>query len=173
MSVAAIDKRHPLDRRPLMRLLTGIGGTLLTALTLYALVRAVAIGSPAIPYLRHAALIVHLATIVPAIPLGAYLMLRPKGDAVHRTLGKLWLLLMSATAIAAIFIRNINDGRFSWIHLFVVLVLVSVPRAYLAARRGDIAKHRNIVTGLYIYGLLAAGFAAFLPHRTMWWLAFG
>lgn len=163
----------PLDTRPAFRGLVAVGGAALTILSLYALLRGLTGIAPEMPHLKKPALILHLATVIPAIPLGAYLLLTRKGDARHRMLGKVWMALMATTAIAAIFIRQINHGQFSWIHLFVVLTLVSVPRAILAARRGDIVRHRNIVVGMYLGASLIAGFTAFMPHRTMWWLAFG
>jgi uncharacterized membrane protein len=165
--------RTPLDRRPWFRWILGIAAALLTGLSCYAVTRTIAGIAPDMPHLRTPALLIHLATAIPAVPLGAWLLLKPKGDALHRLLGKVWLALMTVTAIAAIFIRTINNGQFSWIHLFVVLTLVSVPRTYFAARRGDIAKHRDVVLGLYLGAALLAGFAAFVPHRTMWWMAFG
>ncbi|MGQ2930862.1 MAG: hypothetical protein ACT6Q3_10345, partial [Sphingopyxis sp.] len=42
----------------------------------------------------------HLATVIPALPLGAWLLWRPvKGDAAHRIGGRVWALLMIVTAI--------------------------------------------------------------------------
>lgn len=163
----------PLDTRPAFRTLIAVAGGVLTLLSLYAVVRTLAGVAPDMPHLRTPALMIHLVTVIPAIPLGAYILLARKGDARHRLLGKIWMGLMFSTAISAIFIRNINDGSFSWIHLFVVLTVVEVPRSILAAKRGDIAKHRSIVAGMYLGAALLAGYAAFTPHRTMWWMAFG
>lgn len=173
MTTASLPKRIPLDTRPAFRRAIAIGGAALTLLTLYAVVRTIAGIAPDMPHLKTPALAIHLVSVIPAIPLGAYILLARKGDARHRLLGKIFMALMLATAISAIFIRNINGGSFSWIHLFVLLTLWSVPRAVLAARRGDITTHRNEVVGLYLGAALLAGFASFAPHRTMWWMAFG
>lgn len=163
----------PLDARPAYRAMIAVGSVALTLLSAVALVRLFAGIAPSMPHLKTPALIIHLATAIPAVPLGGYLMLSRKGDARHRLLGKIWLAMMSVTAIAALFIRNVNNGQFSWIHLFVVLTIVSVPRAYFAARRGDTDKHRAIIRGFFLGAGLLAGFASFMPHRTMWWMAFG
>lgn len=168
-----VPPRVPLDRRPAFQLAVGVGGALLTGLSCWALARLALGIAPAMPHLRQPALIIHLATAIPAVPLGAYVLLARKGGARHRLLGKLWLALMLVTAIAALFLRQVNHGQLSWIHAFVLLNLVSVPRVYLSARRGDLAKHRAIIAWFYIGSGLLAGFAAFLPHRTMWWMAFG
>ena len=39
------------------------------------------------------ALIIHLATILPALLLGAYVLIRRKGDRRHKLLGKIWIAL--------------------------------------------------------------------------------
>ena len=41
----------------------------------------------------------HLATVVPALLLGPVVLLRRKGDATHRMLGRIWAVLMLVTAI--------------------------------------------------------------------------
>jgi len=46
----------------------------------------------------------HLATIVPAAFIGAYLLLRQKGTPGHRLLGKIYMLLMMITAVITLFI---------------------------------------------------------------------
>lgn len=45
----------------------------------------------------------HLATVIPAFVLGSYLMLNRKGTSFHKSLGKLYLLLMLITAIVSLF----------------------------------------------------------------------
>jgi uncharacterized membrane protein len=42
---------------------------------------------------------IHVFTVIPAAFLGALLLYRSKGMRLHRALGKIWLLLMAATAI--------------------------------------------------------------------------
>lgn len=172
-AVAAAAPARTFDLSSGLRAVIAVGGGSLTLLILWSLVRLALGAAPPMPQLASPAILAHLAAVIPAVPLGAYILLARKGDARHRLLGKIWMALMVVTAVSAIFIRSINPGHFSWIHLFVVLVLVSVPRALLAIRRGLVEKHRGIVTGMYIGGALVAGFVAFAPHRTMWSMAFG
>ena len=114
----------------------------------------------------------HLATVVPALPLGAWLLWRPvKGDAAHRIGGRVWTLLMIVTAIDSFWIRSITGG-IGPIHLFSVLTLVQLPRAIWFARSGQIERHLKTMRGVY-FGLLAAGFFAMAPGRTLWMLVFG
>jgi uncharacterized membrane protein len=114
----------------------------------------------------------HLATVIPALPLGAWLLWRPaKGDTAHRIGGRVWALLMIVTAIDSFWIRTITGG-IGPIHLFSVLTLVQLPRAIWFARNGQIDRHLKTMRGVY-FGLLAAGFFAMAPGRTLWALLFG
>ena len=51
---------------------------------------------------------------------------RPKGDARHRLLGRVWVVLILWTAVSSFWIRHINDGAFSWLHVLSVVTLVTV-----------------------------------------------
>ena len=114
----------------------------------------------------------HLATVIPALPLGAWLLWRPvKGDAAHRIGGRVWALMMIVTAIDSFWIRTITGG-IGPIHLFSVLTLVQLPRAIWFARSGQIDRHLKTMRGVY-FGLIAAGFFAMAPGRTLWMLVFG
>lgn len=114
----------------------------------------------------------HLATVVPALPLGAWLLWRPsKGDAAHRIAGRTWVALMIVTAIDSFWIRTITGG-IGPIHIFSVVTIVQLPRAIWFAKTGQIARHQRIMRGVF-FGLIAAGFFAMAPGRTLWALLFG
>jgi uncharacterized membrane protein len=114
---------------------------------------------------------VHLATVLPAFAIGTYqIFASKKGSPAHRALGYVYLILMSITAIAAIFIHSINPTGFlgfSPVHLFVPLTAWSVYNAIVGARTHNIRRHRGAMIGLYIGGLLIAGALTFLPGRVM------
>lgn len=118
----------------------------------------------------------HLATVVPALLLGPVVLWRRKGDATHRMLGRIWVVLMLVTAISSAFIRTPGAGiagtGFSFLHIFTVWTLINVPLAVLAARRGQIDRHRGMMSGLYI-GLLIAGAFTMIPGRLLSSLVFG
>jgi uncharacterized membrane protein len=117
---------------------------------------------------------IHLATIIPAFLLGTWLILASrKGSRPHRSLGFLYLTLMTVTATAAIFIRELNPGGFSFFHLFVPLTYYSVFAALWSLRRRNIPAHKRAMLGLYIGGLLFAGALTFAPGRLMHRLFFG
>lgn len=113
----------------------------------------------------------HLATIVPAFVIGTTLLLQRKGTPRHRMLGRVYLLLMLATAIITLIMpAQVGPqllGHFGFIHLFSLLVLYNVPTAYFAARRSDIKTHRGNMIGLYVGGILIAGAFAFMPGRLL------
>jgi uncharacterized membrane protein len=117
---------------------------------------------------------IHLATIIPAFFLGTWLIFfSRKGGALHRKLGAVYLVLMTVTATAAIFIQEVRPGRFSWLHLFVLLTYWGVFSALWNVRRKNIKGHKGAMIGLYVGGLLIAGSLTFFPGRIMYRLFFG
>lgn len=155
---------------PLRGIAFGAAG-IVSVLSVVAIGRAAA-GFADIPAgAKEIAVIIHIAAVLPAVPLGLYVLMTPKGDARHRMLGKVWMVLMLVTALSALFIRHINGGNFSFIHLFVPLVVVMMLRAISAARRGRIDAHKRHMVSLFLLGLLLPGLFAFVPGRLLWhWL---
>ena len=121
-------------------------------------------------------IIIHLATVVPALLLGPFILWREKGDGTHRLLGRIWAGLLLVTAIASVFIRAPGGGiagtGFSAIHMFTVWTFINIPLAVWMARKGDIATHRAMMTGLYV-GLCVAGAFTLIPGRILGNLVFG
>lgn len=165
--------RQKIDLPPTVRIAMIIASSALFALCVFAFARWMMGYAPPTPWVRDFALIVHLATVIPAIPLGAYLFLTRKGGTKHKTLGKVWLVLMLTTGVATVFIRNVNNGQFSWIHLFTLLTFMAVPRALMTVRTGKIDEHKKHMRNFFIGALIIAGLTAFAPGRTMGQWAFG
>lgn len=115
----------------------------------------------------------HLTAAVAAFALGLMQFVLPKGTGLHRTTGWIWVALIATAAVSSLFIRMVNHGAFSFIHILSGWTLVVLPMAIYAARRGDIVRHRGRMTGLFIGGLLIAGTLAFMPGRLMWRLFLG
>ena len=110
--------------------------------------------------------IIHVAAVLPTIPLGGWLLLAKKGTAMHKQLGKLWLVLMLITATTAIFIQT--SGSFSWIHLFVPLTFHAAWKVMSTARAGNIKAHKHHLVRTYLMSLMIPGIAAFaVPGRLM------
>lgn len=123
----------------------------------------------------------HFVTVVPAFFLGAWQLLASrKGSPSHRVIGRIYLTLMSITAVAAFFIPSftsfsIGGGpiRLGLIHLFIPLTINGIWQTRKALRTGDIAAHKASMRGLYLGGLIIAGALTFLPGRIMWRMFFG
>lgn len=119
----------------------------------------------------------HLGTILPAFLIGLWLLLSQKGTARHRFLGKIYMILMLITAMISLFMPAQLGaslfGHFGFIHLFSLLVLYSIPAAYIAIRQGNIKIHQYYMLGTYIGGILIAGAFTFLPGRLLhtWFIA--
>lgn len=131
----------------------------------FAFVHGLASGAVARSSIRNAWLVLHLVAVLPALPLGAYVLVRRKGDALHRALGKLWALLMVVAALSSFGLRGIA-GSLSPIHLLSVVVLVMIPRGILLARRHQIEAHRRVMSLTYL-GLALAGLFTLLPGRLL------
>lgn len=116
---------------------------------------------------------VHAICAIGALGLGLVQFLAPKGTIPHRALGYVWVVLMGLTAITAIFIREINDGGFSPIHLFIPLTLYAIVELSIRGRRGLTDKHRRTAFGVFLGALILPGLFSFLPGRLMWHVFFG
>lgn len=109
----------------------------------------------------------HLATVLVSLVLTPWMLLRPRGTRTHRLLGKIWVTAMVATAVISLFVRTINPGHFSVIHILSIFVLIMAPRVWLTARAHQVARHRATVRGLVTGALLIAGFFTLPPFRLL------
>jgi uncharacterized membrane protein len=118
--------------------------------------------------------------VLPAFFLGTWqVFFSRKGAPPHRSLGVLYLSLMTMTAIAAFFIRASSVPSmpsfhgFTPIHIFVVVTLANVAITVLALRARKYRLHRATMMGLYVSGIGIAGALAFMPGRIMHAVVFG
>ena len=169
MTIAATILRQPATRLdPRLLLLPVVAVSTLVGA---ALARRIASGLPLLPSEHSAWLALHLVSVIPALPLGAFILWRRKGGRLHRMLGRVWAGLMLLTALSSFGLHGMT-GRLSWIHILAVVVLVTVPRGIVQAMRGDIARHKRSMTLTYA-GLIAAGGFTFLPGRLLGTWLFG
>lgn len=119
----------------------------------------------------------HLVTVIPCIFIGAYLFMRKKGTKHHKTIGKVYMILMLITACISLWLPAAVGpqflGHFGFIHLFSILTLYSIPTAIIAIKRGNVRRHKIKLTLLYIGAIVIAGGFTFAPGRYMHELFFG
>ena len=114
--------------------------------------------------------LVHASCAAMAVVLGGYLLARPKGTRLHRSLGRIWAALMLVIALGSFQIQS--EGRLSWIHLLSLVTLYFLCAGLVAARRGHTLRHRGCMKGAYT-GLVVAGPFTLLPYRMLGQLLFG
>lgn len=125
-------------------------------------------------FLRQPAMVhVHVAAALIALLVGSAQLIGVKGTGLHRVIGWSWVLAMATTAISSLFLRQINDGAFSLIHLLSGWTLIALPMGLWHARRGRALAHGRTMAGLFVGGLIIAGAFTFLPGRLMWAVFFG
>ena len=115
----------------------------------------------------------HIFTILIALTLTPVMLLRRRGDRLHRRLGWIWAASMALTAALTFGIRGINSGSLSLIHILSAWTLIQVPLIVWAARNHQHMRHRNSVRGMVAGALLIAGFFTFPFDRLMGHWLFG
>jgi uncharacterized membrane protein len=117
---------------------------------------------------------IHAFAAIAAMLLGAIVLFRPKGTAVHKLMGRVWVGLMLVVATSAIFINEIRlIGPFSPIHIFVVLTYYGIGEGVREIRRGNIEAHQATMKSVYLGALLLTGAFTLLPGRRMHDVLFG
>ena len=115
----------------------------------------------------------HVAAAVSAFVIGCILLAGVKGTTLHKALGWTWVAAMMVTALSSFFIKVVNPGHWSLIHVLSGWVAIGVPMGIAAIRRGNVRAHRRMMTGQFIGGLLIAGVFTLAPGRLMFQVFFG
>lgn len=158
--------KNGFDISPRMRAIIMIAATTMTLLTVYAVGRGLLGFAPDHSAIRRLAVAIHVSTVLPAIPLGGYVLLAAKGTKMHKLLGKIWVSLMVITASSAIFIQT--SGGFSFIHVFIPMTFWASYKLIATARRGDMKGHKKEILSLYLGALMIPGIASMaIPGRLM------
>jgi len=115
----------------------------------------------------------HTACAIGAVSLGIAVLMRPKGTAAHKAVGRVWVGLMAATALSSFWILQIRDGAgFSPIHALSAITLAALARGVWAARKGYVRQHRINMLSAYA-GAAIAGAFTLLPNRIIGGWLFG
>jgi uncharacterized membrane protein len=119
----------------------------------------------------------HLVTVVPCFFIGGILLIIKKGTTIHKTLGRVYMVLMLFTAGVTLFMPAAVGptilNHFGWIHSFSFLTIYTVPTAYLAIKKGRVKVHKRKMILLYFGAILIAGGFTFVPGRYLHALFFG
>ena len=123
--------------------------------------------------LQNTAVVLHLITVMLALPLGLSQLVLPKGTMRHRTVGYIWCALMTVTALVSFAVHTLLPSwPFSPIHLLSALTLVTIPGIIYFARTGQVGRHQRSVLFLMVGGLVVAGFFTLIPARALGQLVF-
>jgi uncharacterized membrane protein len=116
----------------------------------------------------------HATAAMAAFVLGLVQFAAPKGTLPHRTVGWIWVALMTAVAVSAFFIHQIRLwGPWSPIHLLAIFTLAMLPLAVWLAHKHAVARHRTAMISLFIGALVIAGAFTLMPMRVMHGVVFG
>lgn len=115
---------------------------------------------------------IHVVAALSAFLIGIVLMIAPKGFRFHKTLGWSWVIAMAVTAISSFFMTGLMGDIYSPIHAISAWALLGLPFGVAAARRKQIRKHRQQMTGMFLGAMVIAGLFTFLPGRLMWQIFF-
>jgi uncharacterized membrane protein len=118
--------------------------------------------------------LIHTALAVVAMCLGGWVLLRPKGDQLHRRIGYAYALAMLLVNATALSLYQLT-GRFGPFHGFALLSLFSlamgISSAYYKGGSGWFHRHYTYM-GWSVVGLYAAFWsevgARVLPMRQFW-----
>jgi uncharacterized membrane protein len=117
---------------------------------------------------------VHATLAFAALALGAAQFALPKGATLHGAIGWSFATAMIGVAGVSLFIHTIRTwGPWSPIHLLSLFTLAAVPLAVLAARRGEVGRHRSAMIWLYGLALVVTGLFTLWPGRIMHAVVFG
>jgi len=107
---------------------------------------------------------VHLFAAIAALLLGILVLLREKGTYRHKLMGRFWVVLMFVVAMTSFWIRDLNDGAVSWIHLLSGFTVLSLVLGIRAIRKGYVEAHKRFMIGTFT-GLCGAGLGTLFPGR--------
>jgi uncharacterized membrane protein len=110
-------------------------------------------------------ILIHMSAAFSALALGVVMLVRRKGTFSHMVLGRVWAALMLTVAISSLWVPSFL--HFTWIHLFTLLTLVTLPWAIYKIRTGDVRGHARSMKGLLIGGLVIAGIFTLVPGRLL------
>lgn len=125
-------------------------------------------------------MLAHAGAAFLATGIGAGIIMARKGTPMHKVLGWCWTVFLVIVSVTAFFIRTINPGGFSPLHVLIPVTLGTLALAIWSIRRFKRTgldryrrAHASAMIGVFTGGLLIAGSLALLPGRSIHTLVFG
>ncbi len=115
---------------------------------------------------------IHVAAAVLSLATGTWQAMNRKSGIAHKTIGWVFVVAMTITAVSSFWISGIRPSQFSPIHALSILTLITLPMAVHARRTGNIRRHKIGMIQLFA-ALVIAGAFTLLPGRIMNTVAFG
>ena len=106
----------------------------------------------------------HLIAAVLVLGLGSANLALAKGNFRHRVFGWTWMGAMLGVTVSSFWIRELNEGSFSWLHGLSVWTLFCMAAAIFSIRKGRVRSHASWMIGTMI-GTVVAGAFALAPGR--------
>ena len=106
----------------------------------------------------------HAIAAAVSLVLGPFQIIRrPKGDPVHKLVGRCWAVLMLYVAAGSFFFGGYDTAIAIFLRILAAWTLCSVTLGIVMARRGNIRRHRGFMVGTYV-GLVAAFVGVLAVH---------
>ncbi len=122
---------------------------------------------------------IHAFFALIAVPVGLYILLTKKGTQKHKSTGRIWTLFLLIVSFTALFIKAINPGEYSLIHLLIPWTIGSLIYSIWSIRKFQKTKlqkykkaHMYSMIGVYVGALLVAGFFTLMPGRLFYEILF-
>lgn len=120
------------------------------------------------------AVIAHASMMIIVVLLTPLMFLLRKGTTRHKALGRAWAAMMMGGALTSFFIASdFVEWHFGPVHLLSLAIVINLPRAIWAIRRGNMKAHRSAMIQMTIGGVVIAGGLTLFPTRTMYLVLFG
>ena len=106
-------------------------------------------------------ILLHLFLALIALVIGAMNLFSKKGTNKHKLTGWFWIIFMGYVSISSFWIKELNEGQYSWIHLLSIITILS---SIIAIKLRYIKIHSIFMISTYA-GLFIAGIFTLLPRR--------
>ena len=91
----------------------------------------------------------HIFLALIALVIGAMNLLSKKGTNKHKLIGWFWIIFMGYVSISSFWIKELNEGQYSWIHLLSIITILSLIISIIAIKLKYIKIHSFFMINTY------------------------